>query len=59
MRAMRTVFWVNLAAVFGLSRLYFRAYIIIIMRIVLHIFKLVIATNTLFYTTVNFNYFIY
>ena len=57
MGAMRTVFWVNLAAVFGFSSHYFRAYTINIMRKVLHIFKLVFATNTLFYTTVNFKSF--
>jgi len=57
MRAMRSVFWENLAAFFGFSRHYFRAHIINVMLKVLHILKLVIATNTLLYTTVNFKFF--
>ena len=57
MRAKKAVFWVNLAAVFSFSPLYFRAHIINIKHNVLHVLKLVIATDTLFYTTANFKLF--
>ena len=57
MRAMRTELWINLSAVFGFSGHYFRDHKINIMRKVIHILKVVIATNNLFYITVNFKFF--
>ena len=49
--------WENLAELFGFSRHYFWVHITHVMRKVLHILKLVIATNTLLYTTVNSKFF--